>query len=94
MNEFGVTVVYAQAEGATLIELRLPAGATVADAISRSGILGRHPELDAKRLRVGIFGNLTAQSAALADGDRVELYRPLIVDAKEARRRRVKPRVG
>jgi putative ubiquitin-RnfH superfamily antitoxin RatB of RatAB toxin-antitoxin module len=94
MNEVGVTVVYAQAEGATLIELRLPAGATVADAISRSGILGRHPELDAKRLRVGIFGSLTAQSAALADGDRVELYRPLIVDAKEARRRRVKPRVG
>lgn len=90
MTRVTVTVAYALADRATLIEVRLPAGATVADAIRYSGICDRHPELGHGRLAVGIYGKRVERTAALADGDRVELYRSLLADPKAARRRRAK----
>ena len=83
-----VEVVYAlpAREDAVLVEL--PAGAKVLDAVRASGIVERHPEIDLKTYRLGIYGKVVAAAAPLAAGDRVEIYRPLAMDPKEARRRR------
>ena len=70
------------------VELTLAAGATVDDALRASGVLERHPGIDLGALKVGVWGKLRALSDPLRDGDRVELYRPLKVDPKEARRQR------
>ncbi|SRR6266581_1761332 len=83
-----VSVVFAMPEAATELTLKLPVGATVADAIARSKLDALHANLDIDRCPVGIFGKRTDRSTALADGDRVEVYRPLKVDPKEARQRR------
>jgi putative ubiquitin-RnfH superfamily antitoxin RatB of RatAB toxin-antitoxin module len=81
-----VEVVYALplAHDATVLELA--PGATVAEALAASGIAERHPGIDLSRL--GIFGRRVGADAPLADGDRVEVYRPLALDPKEARRHR------
>jgi putative ubiquitin-RnfH superfamily antitoxin RatB of RatAB toxin-antitoxin module len=71
------------------VELVLPAGATVADALDASGVLQRHA-LDAAGVRVGIWGRVQPLAMALRDRDRVELYRALRVEPKEARRLRYK----
>ena len=81
-----VEVAYALPERQTLRELRLPEASTVADAIRASGLLEDFPDLDAAR--VGIFGRAVRPDARLSDGDRVEIYRPLVADPKEARRKR------
>ena len=70
------------------IELLLPAGATVAAALAASGMQGRYPQVDFSVLPVGIWGSFCDRSDALRDRDRVEVYRPLLVDPKEARRQR------
>ncbi|MCG6896875.1 MAG: RnfH family protein [Thiocapsa sp.] len=63
-------------------------GTLVREAIERSGILSQCPEIDLAVNQVGIFGKLAKLDQVLADGDRVEIYRPLIADPKEARKRR------
>jgi putative ubiquitin-RnfH superfamily antitoxin RatB of RatAB toxin-antitoxin module len=88
MDELSVEVVYALPDGADIVALKLPHGATLADAIAASGVLGRHPELDLASAGVGVYGILRPAGAAAAHGDRIELYRPLAADPKEARRRR------
>jgi len=85
-----VSVVFALPERATEIELALPAGATVGEAIARSRIAERHPEVDFSRAATGVFGRRVRRDAVLADGDRVEIYRPLLADPKDARRQRAK----
>ena len=87
-----VTVVLALPDRATEIAVRLPAGATLGDALEGSGLAERHPEVDVARARVGIFGKLSDRKAVLADGDRVEVYRALIADPKERRLRRAAAR--
>jgi hypothetical protein len=86
MSVIAVTVVYALAERAIEIELHLDEGATVAEAIERSGIAARFPE--AAHAPAGIFGKRVARDAKLAAGDRVEIYRPLLADPKDSRRGR------
>ena len=88
MGGLSVEVVYALPSGEDAVTLTLAAGATVAEAVRASGVLERHPEIDLGRHRIGIFGGVVAAQAPLRDGDRVEIYRPLTIDAKEARRRR------
>lgn len=78
-----VEVVHARPEKADLVEIRLPDGATVRDALAAAGISGNPVE-------VGIFGKRVTMDTRLADGDRVEIYRPLRLDPKEARRRRAR----
>jgi putative ubiquitin-RnfH superfamily antitoxin RatB of RatAB toxin-antitoxin module len=80
-----VEVVYAEPEGARVVILELPSGAAVRDAVLASGF-GVESEA------VGIFGKRVALDHPLADGDRVEIYRPLAMDPKEARRRRARAR--
>ena len=76
-----VEVVDARPGVATVVEVRLAEGATVRDALAACGLSAR---------QVGIFGRRVTLDARLADGDRVELYRPLALDPKEARRRRAR----
>lgn len=82
-----VEVVYCAARGHTdLTPLRLPAGATLADALDASGLIQRHPGLDLTQ--AGIWGRPAPGTQVLRDGDRVEVYRPLRVEPMDARRER------
>jgi len=85
-----VEVVYALAGREDAVAVVLQPGATVRDAVLASGIAQRHPEIDLGSSKLGIFGKTVAPAARVADGDRVEIYRALVMDPKEARRRRVK----
>lgn len=71
-------------------ELELPQGSRVEDAIRASGLLELWPDL--ARVQVGIYGRLVDKGDLLAEGDRVEFYRPLALEPKEARRLRLKSR--
>jgi uncharacterized protein len=87
-----IAVVFAPAGGpAALVSLQLPPESTVADALAASGLLQRHPELGAEPA-VGVWGSEQPLVHRLRDGDRVEIYRPLQVDPKEARRLRLRAR--
>lgn len=83
-----VEVVYARPGTRTLLEVDLPPGASAGEAVARSGILARHPEIEWPGAPIGIFGRRVAPERLLREGDRVEIYRPLTADPKEARRRR------
>jgi uncharacterized protein len=83
-----IEVVYALPHEQVLLKIKLPQGATVAEAIEASGIVRRHPEIDLAQNKLGIYGKLTKADAVLRDRDRVEIYRPLIADPKEIRRKR------
>lgn len=83
-----VEVVYALPQQQRLLEVRLPAGATVADAIRASGVLALFPEIDLANNKVGIFSKLVKLDDVVRARDRVEIYRPLIADPKEVRRKR------
>lgn len=85
-----VEVAYALPEEQLLIALNVEEGTTVRLAIERSGILRRAPEIDLAN--VGLFGRVVPLDTPLRDGDRVEIYRPLIADPKQARRDRARRR--
>ena len=72
------------------LKLELEAPVTAFDAIRASGVLERHPELSLGEPMIGIWGRACAPDTVLADGDRVEIYRPLTMDPNEARRLRAK----
>jgi len=83
-----VEVAFALPNEQAIIPLEVRRGATLEEAIHQSGILQRFPMIDLRKNKVGIFGKLSKLDAVLNPGDRVEIYRPLIADPKEARRRR------
>jgi putative ubiquitin-RnfH superfamily antitoxin RatB of RatAB toxin-antitoxin module len=83
-----VTVVYALTERQFLRELTVPAGTTVATAVHLSGLREEFPDIDRDAMAIGIFGKRVRLDDMLQDGDRVEIYRKLLLDPKEARRRR------
>ncbi len=76
----------------TVLRVEVPPGTTVGQALRRSGLLDRYPEIDLGVNRIGVFGVLRRPSHALEPGDRVEIYRPLTTDPKRARRRRARAR--
>ena len=81
-----IEIAWAQRELQTLIELTVPAGTTAGEAVELSGIRAGHPEIP-PHAPLGIHGRVVAASRELADGDRIEIYRPLPADPKETRRR-------
>lgn len=81
-----VEVVFAMPDKQVLETVLVPEGATVEDAIRRSGIERRFPGEELASLSVGIWGRLVERDRVVEDGDRVEIYRPLAVDPREARR--------
>ncbi len=88
--ELQVEVVYCPAPGETdLRTLVLAPGATLGDAVQASGLLLQHG-LAFEALRLGVWGKPRSADTVLRERDRVEIYRPLTVDPKEARRQRYK----
>ena len=83
-----IEVVYALPDKQTLLKQQVAVGATVLDAIQASGILNKHPEIDIATSKLGIFGKLVKPDTVLREKDRIEIYRPLIADPKEVRRKR------
>ena len=83
-----VEVAYALPDEQVVRVVEGEPGMTVEEAIKASGILELHPEIDLSSTKVGVFGKATKLHAVLYPGDRVEIYRPLIADPKEARKKR------
>lgn len=83
-----VEVAFAREDDQALLAVEGAKGMTVREAIERSGILKRFPEIDLDINKVGIFGKLATLEQALETGDRVEIYRPLIADPKAQRKKR------
>lgn len=83
-----VEVVYALPAEQPILHVNLLEGATVEDVIRASGVLDAHPEIDLAKNKVGIFSKLVKLDETVRDRDRVEIYRPLIADPKEVRRKR------
>ncbi|MBI3574626.1 MAG: RnfH family protein [Gammaproteobacteria bacterium] len=83
-----VEVAYATPARQEVLEVCVRPGTTVEQVIRASGLLARFPEIDLTRQRVGIFGETARLQDAVHNGDRVEIYRPLVADPKEARRAR------
>ena len=87
-EKYFIEVIYALPEEQQLFTLDVEQGTTVEQAIKLSGILEKYPELDLDINKVGIFGKVTKKDEVLRDKDRIEIYRPLIADPKESRRKR------
>jgi hypothetical protein len=83
-----VEVAYARPDEQVILALKVPPGATIEEAIRLSTVLERFPEIDLATSKVGVFGKVGRLDQELVDGDRVEIYRPLIADPKEARKQR------
>ena len=83
-----VEVVYALSGRQAVFSVELPVGASLIRAVECSGVLREFPEIDWNRNKVGIFSRLARLDSLLCDRDRVEIYRPLLADPKEARRQR------
>ncbi len=95
-QNIAVEVVYALTDRQKLIELSVPHGTTVREAAVRSGLDRDFPGLDLAGAPLGVFGKLVAkpEERVLEAGERVEIYRPLIADPKEVRRRRAAKAAG
>lgn len=87
-SKIKVEVAYARPDEQVIIPLQVAQGTTLEQAIQLSGLLQRFPEIDLSKNKMGVFGKITKADTALQEMDRVEIYRPLIADPKESRRRR------
>ena len=87
-DEILVEVAYALPEEQIIISIKVPTKFNVKQAIEESGIQKKLPDIDLSKNKVGIFGKQTTLNHLLNDRDRIEIYRPLILDPKEMRRKR------
>ena len=83
-----IEVAYALSRRQFLRRLKVPSGSTVRQAIVQSGVLSKFPDIDLKSVKVGIFSRPVGLGVLLNSGDRVEIYRPLILSPTDARRLR------
>lgn len=83
-------MVYARPERQVLRSLEVADGTSLIEAVRQSGILQEFPEIDLTTARLGVFGKIRHGADTLRDGDRVEIYRPLLIDPKQARRKRAR----
>ena len=83
-----IEVAYALPAQQLILKLQVEEGMTAEQAILASGILEKFPEIDLAQSKIGIFGKLSKPDTVLRDHDRVEIYRPLAKDPKQARRER------
>ena len=81
-----IEVVLALAEQQVLLGVTVPSGTTVGDAIDLSGIADEFPGLAMKSLAIGVWGKVVDRTRPVQEGDRIEIYRPLPVDPRQARR--------
>jgi putative ubiquitin-RnfH superfamily antitoxin RatB of RatAB toxin-antitoxin module len=87
-KQITVEVAYASVDRQELLTLQVEEGAQIETVIDRSGILEIFPEIDLMKQKVGIFSKIKKLTDTVQEGDRVEIYRPLLIDPKEARRKR------
>lgn len=87
-EQMRVEVVYALPNKQDIVVIGLDEGATVLQAIERSGLLEKYPEIDLSKNKLGVFAKLVKLETVLRHRDRVEIYRPLIADPKAVRKQR------
>jgi len=87
-NEILVEIAYALPHEQLIVPIKVNQGITAEEAIHTSGIMQKFPEIDLSINKIGIFGKLAKADTHLRHLDRVEIYRPLIADPKEARKQR------
>ena len=87
-EEIMVEVAYALPEEQVIISIKVPTVFNVQQAIEKSGIQKQFPDIDLTKNKVGIFGKQSSLDHLLSDRDRIEIYRPLMLDPKEMRRKR------
>ncbi|USD38434.1 MULTISPECIES: RnfH family protein [Ferrimonas] len=85
---FSVDVVYALPDGATVISVQAHADNSAEQLVRDSGMLARHPEIDLTKNKLGVFSRQVKADYQVQPGERIEIYRPLIADPKEVRKRR------
>ncbi|MBL80165.1 MAG: RnfH family protein [Nitrosomonadaceae bacterium] len=85
-----IEVVYALPEDQVLEYLKIPNGTTVAQAIQSSNIYNKLSETQRHNMSLGIFGKLVKSETILHNHDRIEIYRPITIDPKEKRRKRIR----
>ena len=90
MADLKIKVAFARQASFQEINLDVPAGTTIEQAIKLSGVLQHFPEIDLQTNKVGIYGKMKALDTAVEEGDRIEIYRALSKSAIEARRDRAK----
>jgi len=83
-----VEVAYAMPQKQLILEVEVPAGTTVLDAAQRSGISEKFDGIDLDNAKFGIYGKVVSPQQVVGDGQRVEIYRPLIADPKDVRKAR------
>ena len=83
-----IEVAYATPEKQTIVECKIDTGTSAREAVKMSGIDLKFPEIDVENCDLGVFGKVIPVDYELQDGDRIEIYRPLIADPKEIRRQR------
>lgn len=83
-----VEIAYARPDEQLILSVEVPEGSTLEQAIIASGVQERFPEIDLQTAKVGVFGKLSKLAATVRPGDRIEIYRPLLADPKEVRKRR------
>ncbi len=86
-DQVAIEVAFGRPDSQSLVALSLEKGATVAVAIDRSGLAEDYPDEQLADLSTGIWGRIVDRDCILKDGDRVEVYRPLLLDPRESRRR-------
>lgn len=89
-----VVVVYAKQQQEFIRSLHVAAGTTVGQAIEQSGVLASFPDINLVTQPVGIFGKKKTLDTVLRARDRVEIYRPLVADPKDSRRKRAAKKAG
>lgn len=90
MNKLRIEVVYARPDSQRIIALEVEAGTTIQAAIEQSDIMSVFPEIDLAHQAVGVFSKPRKLSDLVKNGDRIEIYRPLTIDPKDARRAKAK----
>jgi len=93
-NQLNIELIYPLPEEQILICITVDQGTNIQQAIEQSGILDKYPEIDLIINKVGIFSKAAKLNAILREGDRIEIYRPLIADPKEVRKKKALKKDG
>ncbi len=88
MEKISVEVAYATPQLQKIIAVEVEQGSTIEEVIYLSGVLNVFPEIDLTRQKIGVFSQARKMSDLVQNGDRIEIYRELLIDPKEARRKR------
>jgi putative ubiquitin-RnfH superfamily antitoxin RatB of RatAB toxin-antitoxin module len=93
-GEVQIVVVYATPQDEFLQPMRVAPGTSIGQAIEGSGVLSRFPEINLVTQPVGIYGKKKTLDTVLRERDRIEIYRPLLADPKDSRRKRAAKKAG